>query len=317
MPEVSVSSHRGWDIVQLSSDQLEVDVVPGKGGDLTSVRWLPLGVDVLWKTPWGLRPRGERSAAGGSEAKLMEAYPGGWQTVFPNAGDPTVEHGVDWGHHGEVWMTSLDWKPVGPAAIEMRTRLVRSPFEVVKRVEVDGSAVTVTETVTNDAAEAVDVMWSQHPAFGPPLVGPGTSVEAPAGVVHSADGDAAWPTLPGTGTDLRRVPPPRAGETRMAYLGDLGEGRVAVVNAELDLRAELSWDLSVMPYAWYWLEAGGRAGFPWFSDAYVLALEPATSWPYTGVSAVRETTGTHVTIEPGESRTSAVTLRLGPVENAR
>lgn len=306
--EPSVSTYRGWEIVHLTSDVLGVDVVPGKGGDVTSVRWRPLDVDVMWRTRWGLRPRGEHVTTGSSEALLMQAYPGGWQTVFPNAGAPSQEHGVEWGMHGEAWLASYDWTATGPAAVELRTDLVRSPFSIVKRVEVDGPAVTVTETVRNDGAEPVEVMWSHHPAFGAPLVGPATRVETAARTVWlDPTTPAAWP-----GDGLDRVPAPGSGVSRLAFLDGFAEGRAGIVNDELGLRADLTWDTSLMPHAWYWLEAGGRAGFPWYSDAYVLALEPATSWPDAGVAGVRSTTGTQVAVAPGEERTATVTLTLGP-----
>lgn len=315
MSEPSVSTYRGWEIVHLTSDQLEVDVVPGKGGDVTSVRWRPLGVDVLWRTRWGLRPRGEHTTIGSSEALLSQAYPGGWQTVFPNAGSPSMEHGVEWGMHGEAWLASYDWAvddgvSPGAAAVELRTDLVRSPFSLVKRITVDGPSVTVTETATNDGAEPVEVTWSQHPAFGAPLVGPSTRVETAARTVWlDPTTPSEWPLLP-DGADLSRVPAPGAGISRLAFLADFAEGRAGIVNDELGLRADLTWDTSLMPHAWYWLEAGGRAGFPWYSGAYVLALEPATSWPDSGVSGVRATTATQVAIAPGESRTATVTLTL-------
>jgi len=311
MAGITTTTYRDWEIVHLASDVLDVDVVPGKGGDVTSLRWRPLDVDVLWKTRWGLRPRGECSTAGSSQAQLMQAYPGGWQTVFPNGGDATSEHGVEWGMHGEAWLAAYDWSPDGDSAVVLSTDLVRSPFSVTKRVSIDGPTVSVAETVTNTGAVPIDVMWSQHPALGAPLVGPQTRVEVAAATVHTTDLAAgAWPTLPDTGEDLRQLPRPRSGVSRLAFLADFTDGHAAVVNDSLGLRADLTWDAARMPYAWYWLEAGGVSGFPWYSEAYVLAVEPATSWPAAGVTGVRRTTGTHVTIEAGETRTSTVSLTL-------
>lgn len=130
MPDIRTSSYRGWEIVHLRSDVVEVEVVPGKGADVTSVRWLPLDVDVMWHTRWGLRHHGQRATLGSSEALLMDAYPGGWQTVFPNGGDATTEHGVEWGMHGEAWLASYDWAadesaPGASVAIELRAELVQ------------------------------------------------------------------------------------------------------------------------------------------------------------------------------------------------
>src|SRR5664280_2936351 len=93
MASVTTRDYRGWQVVNLETPQLRVDVVPGKGGDLTSVVHLTTGVELLWHTRWGLRARGSMTTPGSSEAALSEAYPGGWQSVFPNAGDAAHEHG--------------------------------------------------------------------------------------------------------------------------------------------------------------------------------------------------------------------------------
>jgi len=57
-------------------------VVPGKGGDLTSVMHLATGVELLWQTRLGLRARGSMTTPGSSEASLSEAYPGGMAECF-------------------------------------------------------------------------------------------------------------------------------------------------------------------------------------------------------------------------------------------
>lgn len=332
MTEVEVVSRRGWEIVRLTSPDLVAEVVPGKGGDVLSVRWrdddVEDGIELLWQSPWGLRARGAATTSEDAVARLIEAYPGGWQTVFPNGGNAVVEHGVGWGMHGEVWLTPFDWEPVD-GGLAMRARLVRSPFEVHKRVTLSGAALTVAETFTNVGGEPVEVMAGHHPAFGAPLIGPDTVIETNARTVVVDDmrdtpsGDlavgatAAWPLVPGragTHVDVSRIPPAGAGIDRMAYLTDFSHGHAAITNAELGLRAELSWDASVMPHAWYWLEANGSAGFPWYRGVYVLAIEPGTSYPGHGVAAVRAKTGTQVRIGPGESHTSVVTLTVSAVD---
>ena len=208
MAHCEVHDRRGWEVVRLVTASAAVEVVPGKGGDVLSVRWRPADLELLWQSPWGLRARGAATSSEDGVARLIEAYPGGWQTVFPNGGDAVVEHGVCWSMHGEVWLTPFDWAPF-EGGIEMSARLVRSPFEVIKRVTVDGSSVTVTETVRNVGGVPVEVMWSQHPAFGAPLVGPDTVIEADAetflvdDVRDTRSGDlapgarAAWPRVPG------------------------------------------------------------------------------------------------------------------------
>lgn len=311
----------GWEVVRLTSDALQVDVLPGKGGDILSARALPSGVDVLWRSPWGLRPRGV-ATGGSSVVSLMEAYPGGWQTVFPNAGDPAVEHGVEWGMHGEAWLAPWEWAPVD-SGVELTTRLVRSPFTLVKRITLSGATVTVEETARNDGGGTVEAMWSHHPAFGPPLLAPGARVACGATTVLVDDvrdtpsgdllvgGTGTWPYAPsrtGGSVDLSVVPEPPA--DRFLYLADFERPYLSLSGG--GLTATVEWDLAVMPYAWFWLELGATDGFPWFRRAHVLGLEPASSHPGQGIAAARAKTGTQLAFAPGQARTATVSLTVSP-----
>jgi galactose mutarotase-like enzyme len=317
---------RGWEVVQLRSEYLSLDLVPGKGGDIISLRVRDTDTELLWQSPWGLRHRGEAPMIGSSEALLMEAYPGGWQTVFPNGGAAVEEQSVLWGMHGEAWLAPFDCVLVEDAVAVLTTRLVRSPFRVVKRVEIAGRSVVVTEEVTNEGATAIDVMWGQHPAFGAPLISAAAVIETGArGAVVETAGSTPetavdyvlqqWPVveLAGATQDLRRVPGPQAGQSRLVYLSDFDEAWASITNTQLGLQVRLEWDLQEFPYAWYWLEAGGRQAFPWFGSAYVLALEPASSWPAAGVARVRDTTRTHLSVPPGATRTAAVTVTVNNI----
>ncbi len=303
---------------------VEVDVLPGKGGDILSATWQPLDADVLWQSPWGLRQHGAVATGGDSVTALMESYPGGWQTVFPNGGDAVVEHGVEWGMHGEAWLAPWDWT-VGDASVELTTRLVRSPFALRKVVALDGATLTITETATNVGGVPVEAMWSHHPAFGAPLLGAGARLETAARTVIVDDardmpagdllvgGRGSWPHAPsraGGAVDLRALPGSDDVADRFLYLTDFDRGWAAISNPGLGLRAELEWDLATMPHAWLWLEAHATPTFPWYAAAYVLGIEPASSFPGQGVAAARGAGGPPLLFTPGQSRTATVSLRL-------
>ena len=70
----------------------------------------------------------------------------------------------------------------------------------------------------------------------------------------------------------------------------------------------------MFPYAWLWQELGGTAGPPWHGRAYTIAIEPATSFPATGLGGVVETTATHRTLAPGAATATHISLRLSAVE---
>lgn len=327
--EVEIVEIRGWEVVRLRSDEVEVDVVPGKGGDVIAARWRDGNVDVLWKTRWGLRHADSRPLGGNAESRLMQSYPGGWQTVFPNGGDAVEEHGITWGMHGEVWLTAFDWEVDSAGALDMSARLVHSPFEITKRVSLVGPRIRVEETITNIGGQPVEVMWGHHPAFGEPFLSPAVRIEtngrrvlvddlrANASSELAAGGSGRWPQVPGRRTesvDLSRVPARDAGVDRMAYLTDFPpQARVRLTNADLGVSATLDWRAEQFPFAWYWLEAAGTGGFPWYYGAYVIAIEPSTSWPAQGLHAAQAKTGSQLRIAPGETRSAAVSLTLGAV----
>jgi len=313
---------RDWEVLRLSSDEVALDVVPGLGGTVTTLERRADGASLLWSTPWGLRHRGSWGLPGSSEAQMSDTFPGGWQTLFPNGGDTAVTHGAEWGHHGEARLTWLD-RVEHEDALVLTGRLVRSPFLLTKTFRVDGGTVTLEEQVRNEGGEPVEVMWGSQLTFGGDLVGPGSTVSTTASTVHpdprfslgtGYDDLMPWPRShgPQAVVNLARLPGPEAAESRLSYLDDFATHAITVASRDRRVGVDLEWDAS-WPYVWYSLEAHGRSGFPWYSDAYFLALTPATSWPAHGVHEVRRTSGTTVWVQPGEERRSRVTLRVHPV----
>ena len=318
----------GWDVLRLRRGNIEVDVLPQKGADINAVRWLPLDANLLWTTPWGLRPRGYVPTAAGSVTAFMESYFGGWQTIFPNGGPSCEEDGAELGFHGEACLAPWEVVAEDDDGVELATRLVRSPFAMTKRIDVLDDEVRVVESITNTGSVARDVMWSHHPAFGAPLLGEGARLETSAAWFEADDdrdtehgdlapgGRGAWPQGVGRdgAVDLALLPGPDETADRFGYLGGFERGWCAVVNPGLGLRVELSWDESVFPHAWLWLESHATEAYPWFGRAYVLGIEPASSYPGQGLHAVREKTGTQLRIEAGETRSVWVALRVSEGE---
>jgi hypothetical protein len=171
-------------------------------------------------------------------------------------------------------------------------------------------------------------MWVHHPAFGAPLVAPGTRISTSASTIladSSLDGPGN-PLEPGTGyewpivrardggqLDLSVIPPAASGRRLLGYLGAFAEGTASIENDDLDLACTLSWDLELFPYAWLWQELGATEGPPWLGRAYTIAIEPATSFPGTGLGGVVETSGTHRILGAGEVAATRISLRLSPV----
>lgn len=317
-----VIRHRGWEVVRLSSESLQVDIVPSKGMDILSAKWLPKDLDVLWKSPWGLRHRKGPPPSGDSAVNFLAHYPGGWQTIFPNGGDAATVDGVELGFHGEASLVPWDWELIDQGLVAT-TRLHLSPFELQKKVVVDDNRLTVTEVATNVGGSPQEVMWSHHPAFGAPFISSETRIETEAATFIADDvrdvsaGDlepgatSLWPSArsrDGSSVDLSVLPGEQDRLDRFGYLTDFAATRALVTNPTIPLTVEMTWDEQTFPHAWYWLEAHATQTYPWFGEAYVLALEPASSYPGQGIEAVRRKTGNLLRFEPRETKSTWVTL---------
>jgi uncharacterized protein DUF4432 len=317
----------------LADDQLQVTLLPDRGGDIHAVRDLRTGIDVLWKTPWGLRVRADDDPPPGSPEAWLGSYAGGWQVLIPSGGGPSSHRGVDHPYHGEAcsrpWAATTATAADGAERVELRVRLSDSPLLLERAVSLvpGGSQVVVEERVTNDGDRPVDYMWVHHPAFGAPLVAPGARIRTSATTIladATLDGPANplepgsshdWPvveTRDGRRLDLSVVPGAgtRGGRLLLGYLSGFDEGAVSIENDALGLACTLSWQLDVFPYAWLWQELGGTAGRPWFGGAYAMAIEPATSFPASGLGGVVATTGTHRVLAPGASAATELRLRV-------
>lgn len=326
---VSTIELRGWQVLRMTLPPIEVEVLPEKGGDILALRWLPLGINLLWTSPWGLRRRGSVPPAGDSLVNFLANYPGGWQTIFPNGGNASVEKGVELGFHGEACLVPWDCEEIeaGDDRVEIRlqTELSASPFALARRLSLTQSRLEVFETATNLSGVPMDAMWSHHPAFGEPFISGATRVDCAASRFIADDerdvkaGDlepgsvSAWPfgrSRDGGEVDLRTLPALGSSLDRFGYLDGFAEGRATITNPELPLAVEMEWDASVFPYAWYWLEANATADYPWYGRAYVFALEPASSYPGQGIAAVRQKTGTLLRFNPGEEKTATLSMAL-------
>ncbi|MPZ82704.1 MAG: DUF4432 family protein [Actinophytocola sp.] len=303
---------RGWRGLALRSAEVEVVLLPEKGCDVYSWVDRESGVDVLFKTPWGLPPTAP-GATGDSTTAWLERYPGGWQVLCPNGGADSAAPGVRWGFHGEACLVPWEVVDTGPDRAELTVRLHRAPLRLRRRVTLSGRLLTIEESVTNTSPDAVELMWSHHPAFGSPFLGPDCVIATSARTVL-ADDEApgtllapgsrhAWPlvsTRDGAELDLSVVP--AAPAAQLAYLTDLDEGWFAITNARLGFGVGLRWPVEVFGHAWFWQELNSSAGYPWWREAYVCAVEPASTIPGQGVDAARRKGSGLVRLAGGERR---------------
>ena len=320
----------GWRAVYLRNAEMEVTLLPDKGSEIYTIRSLQHDVDVLWKSPWGLhQPPVPNSSGAESQSVWLDHYAGGWQELFPNGGNACTVGGVPHTFHGEAsvvrWRHRITHGDAGAQELELNVRLARTPFRIEKRVwlDPDRPILHLWERITNEGTTAQPYMWGHHPAFGAPFLDGGCRLDVPAGSylaneavgagsADASDGRVPWPkvTRPGGGeSDLSKIPGPDAPISTMGYLLDLADGWYALSNPEMKLGVALTWPTSVFPCLWLWQELGGTQGYPWHGAAYVMGVEPHTSWPGSGLATAIEH-GTARTLAPGESIEARLTTTL-------
>jgi hypothetical protein len=221
----------GWRSLTLANGTLRVTVLPERGAEIVELVHEPSGVDVLFHAPWGLDAPGAQPREGSDGRAFLEHYGGGWQELFPSAGDPCTYRGRPIPFHGEV--ATLPWDAdvldAGEAAaVRFAVRCRETPFrlERVLRLEPGAETLLVEEEVVNASDEPAQLVWGHHCVVGPPLVGPGSRLHAPVRTIVTIPElweetarlepgqRSAWPHArlrTGGVVDLREVPGPEAG----------------------------------------------------------------------------------------------------------
>ena len=305
--------------LEIENDLISTTVLLDKGADIYRLIYKPTNTDVMWKSPWGMKEpaRGFDSAIDSLTAWL-EAYAGGWQVLFPNGGFANAYKGVELGYHGEASMKAWDHEILIDLAdsieVKLALRLSRSPYSIERWMRLDaGSPILhIRERITNHAGEAMDCMWSHHPAYGAPFLSEHCVIDTDARSLLSDDQyvgaanpltlDTEYPWPLAGDLDLSTIPAPDQPRDLLGYLKDFESGWYSITNRQLGFGIGFTWDTEVFPYAWFWQELNASPGFPFYKCSYVIAIEPASSIPGHGLSAVMEKTGTHLTLQPGESR---------------
>lgn len=312
--------------VKLENDKVAITLLPDKGADFYQWIHKGTGVDVLWKSPWGLRrPGAGIPSSFESTVTWIEWYPGGWQVLFPSGGGPCDYKGVELSFHGEASSIFWDVADLGSskhdAWVRLTTRLARSPFTLTRDVVLEKGAGSflITETIRNDGGEEMDYVWGHHPAYGAPFLSGDCRIDTNAHTLLADDtydppecpwelGRAYdWPTVERAGVtaDLSVVPGIDVPRGSMGYLQDFPDvAWYGITNTHFGFGAGLAWRTEDFPFAWFWQEMHASPGFPWYKGVYVMAIEPSTTNVGQGLVAATEKNGTQRMLAPGESRTA-------------
>jgi hypothetical protein len=317
-------TYLGMRTIVLENEFLRLGVLAGKGTDIIELNYKPHDLDFVWLSPGGVRnPTTLLPTSNDPVAPFVESYPGGWQEVFPSGGAPSEYGGAHFGQHGEVYAFQWDVDVLEDTeqsvAVQFQVRSDKMPFRLKKTVRLNSGqkSFAFEETMINEGAARLAVMWGQHITFGRPFLRPGCHIRLPDGlraIPHPEDivpgrrrlanaDPFPWPHAPSGedgSLDLRVIPEPGT-PSDLVYITGFPESRAwyEVVDESRGLGARIEWDRDTMPYLWYWQEFGAHAAYPWYGRIYTIGLEPFSSFPTNGLAEAVEN-GTALEVDAGE-----------------
>jgi hypothetical protein len=286
---------QGWEALVLENGVLQVVVLPNKGADVVRLVDVESGLNLLFEAPGGLLPPGAPPRDGSGDLEFLWNYEGGWQELFPNAGDPTFYAGQPVPFHGEVATLPWSWEVEREDDEELAVRFVVDcriaplRLERVMRLARGSATLVLDEVATNLSRERpAQLVWGHHCVLGPPLVESGARLDVPAETIVTLPElwentarlepgqRSSWPhgrLRAGGTTDLRVVPGSEAASHDDVYLTDLAAGYAAVENPRLGLGFRLDFDPAVFRWVISWQPYGGAEAPP-LGGSYALGIEP-------------------------------------------
>lgn len=290
---------KGMQVVWMENDYLRIGILAGRGSDIFEFRYKPKDVDFMLRLQKGiLNPNVDFSQQRGTDNQFEDYYYGGWQEILPNS--PAFNYrGAALGQHGEVsltpWKYAITENTPEKVSVKLWTRPLRVPVLIEKTLtlEADKATLFISETLTNEAATHLDIIWGHHIAFGLPFLKEGAKITTnakhffaeplmPPNRRFKPGVESAFPwvtNINGMEEDARIIPPePDAPYSELAYLsGYDDEAFYTIKNEEKNVGFAVQWDARIFKHLWYWQERYGTKDAPWWGSAYAVALEPWTS----------------------------------------
>ena len=314
-------------VLWLANEHLQIGVLPEKGADIFALTYQsarrPAAVQFLMQTPWGLKP-----PAAQPPADFLTNYEGGWQELFPNAGDGCQHRGQDIPFHGEVAL--LPWEyltlrdDADETALALSVNSTKLPFRLERalRLRRGERCLRIHEKITNLGDETGEFVWGHHLTLGGDFLEEGCFLEIPARQIFTPDAPyepltarlaasqcETWPVARGKDgqpIDLRYVPGPHIHSHDDVFLNGLAQGMYRVANPRLKLSFVLQWEVEVFPWLVVWQPYGG-ADQPPLTGIYGIGLEPWTS-RYPLAEAVKQ--GQAKTLPRGQSLETELVVEI-------
>jgi len=286
-PPRQIRSIQGFQAYILTSERVQVTVVPELGARIISLKDLQTGREWLWHPADGLKlfrnepgDNFENSSLVGMDDCLPTIAPCSWR----NRNLPD---------HGEIWTAAskLDLRAWEHGLIRTSVSLNVSPFDFERMIELCNNQVRLAYHLKNRAASEELYLWAMHPLL---QLQSGDELDLPSSTRALLNGAAWVDSLTSSQRD---------GECHKVFASRVREGWAAIKNAKTGDRLRFDWDPAQNDTLGLWLNRGGWHGHHHF------ALEPSNGEPDAlAAAAVAKRCGV---LAPDGSVTWQVSIRVG------
>ncbi|MFE6736588.1 hypothetical protein [Microbacterium sp. NPDC057650] len=285
----------GMTEVVLESADLQVVVLPWRGGEINRFYSRALDLDVLYRDR-GEMARFEEDRRLGRERPAAEYAFGGLLTMYPNAGEPSQRGEHHYAFHGDARSAPWDYEIVQGATPELRLRgtSAGAPFAIDRtmRFAAGSGALEVTDvlTRTDDGDDALPCGYGIHPYFGPSTLASGTRLFVDDRLVGTLGDDEVMPHR----LDCVEV--------------SSSPSSIAVDSPGGGSRLSLEFDSPILDHVWVWLTDR------WETGRGIGALIPTSVHGVHGVEGA-ERDGLVHRLHSGESVTAAWSMQIAPLQS--
>ncbi|RUS45580.1 hypothetical protein [Cohnella sp. AR92] len=299
--KVTASEYRGWPSIVLETELMRVELIPGLGAKLVSLRYKATGKE--WLVDAGSRAL--RQPAYGSS--FGQADMSGWDECFPTIDPCTVgADNIFLPDHGELW--ALPWTAeANEESVTCSVQGVALPYLFSRNLRFSSAdTLRMNYRVANLGDRPFPYLWVPHPQFA---VTEPTRIELPPsereaeavcvfGGLHHVTGERyRW-------DELTLVGERQNGDGRKYYAPGRWEEGWCGLSAPISgnwLRLQV--DPREVPYFGVWIDEGMG------NDRNAIALEPSIGY-YDSLERAAEN-GSAPSVAPGSSHEWSLELRLG------
>jgi galactose mutarotase-like enzyme len=295
--------------IVLENQYIRAVVMPSFGGKIASLIYKQNQFELLFQNP---KPQFNHAPL---HADFSEFEACGFDDAFPCMDGEEVDIGekkVRYPDHGEIWTASFDcFLKDDKLFLSYRSKILE--YEYSKTVYLSGSSLVCEYKIKNSGRISFPCIWTAHclVRYEPDMrfLYPAETKAVEMTFDSLAPGTAGkkyyFPQdiVDGKNTDFTKLPQTEKLYARKYYIADqIRKGVCGYEYPSQNMRAELFFDPSALPYLGFWITAGG------FRRDYNCAFEPSSGY-YDRISIARANKRLDY-LEPGETKSFSLNIKL-------